>query len=148
MSAGPAVPSGTRLGKIAAPKAAAAELPSGCDAYALAVEPAAAVDVAAVARDLPDADALPAGTLVVMLPGGAAPSLTTRLLAALGRGKAVPRALRSSALVARGYVRVAAAPDETLGDLVWGYVPGVAGKTPADAGDDAGDDGNDDDDVT
>lgn len=133
---------GTRLGKIAVPRAAAAKLATGCDAYALAAPPATAVDVAAVARDLPDADALPAGTLVVMLPGGAAPSLTTRLLAALGRGKAVPRALRSSALVARGYVRVAAATDETLGDLVWGYVPGAAGETDA-----AGED-DDDDDVT
>jgi hypothetical protein len=52
------------------------------------------------------------------------PSLATRLLAALGRGRTVSRALRASALVAQGYVRVAAGVDkETRADLVWGYGP-------------------------
>lgn len=123
-----------KLTKIAAPKAV--KVAAGCDVYGVPVEPTAAVDVAAVARDLPDADDAPPGAVVVMLPGGTTPSLTTRLLAALGRGKTVPRALRSTALVARGYVRVAAAVDETLGDLVWGHAPIAAPSSPDDDDDD------------
>lgn len=100
-------------------------------AYAVALGPADAVDVASVARALPDPEELEPGTLLVVL--GAVvdpPSIASRLLAALGRGRTVPRALRSSALVARGYVRVAAGVDrETRSDLVWGYAPEGARPT-------------------
>jgi hypothetical protein len=55
-----------------------------------------------------------------------APSLGSRVLAALGRGRVVPRALRATALVARGYVDVGAAVDPaSRSDLVWGYTPGA-----------------------
>lgn len=93
------------------------------DAYAVALGPADAADVAALARALPDPDALSPGTLVVILPDVFdPPSFGRRVLAALGRGRTVSRALRASALVTRGYVRVAAGVDrETHADLVWGY---------------------------
>lgn len=94
-------------------------------AYAVALGPAESNDAAAIARALPDPDELPAGTLLLVLPHVVdAPSLAGRLLAALGRGRTISRALRSTALVARGYVRVAAGVDrETRSDLVWGYTP-------------------------
>jgi hypothetical protein len=94
-------------------------------ARAVALGPGDAVDVDSVARALPSADELPSGTLVVVLPQIVdPPSLASRLLAALGRGRTVSRALRASALVAQGYVRVAAGIDkETRADLVWGYSP-------------------------
>ena len=87
------------------------------------VGPADVVDVASLARVLPDPDTLPSGVLVVVLPHVVdPPSLANRFLAALGRGRTVSRALRASAMVARGYVRVAAGIDrETRSDLVWGY---------------------------
>ena len=110
-------------GRITAPLGAtfAADAP----AWAVAFGPNDAADVAAVARALPDPDELPAGALVVLLPEVVdAPSLASRFLAALGRGRTVPRALRSTALVARGYVRVAAGIDGKTGsDLVWAYAP-------------------------
>lgn len=95
----------------------------GAEAYAVVLGPADATSVAAVARALPDPGELPDGTLLVVLPHVIdAPSLASRLFAALGRGRTVSRALRSSALVARGYVRVAAGVDrESRSDLVWGY---------------------------
>lgn len=123
-----------KLTKIAAPRAV--KVAAGREVYAIAIGPAAAVDIAAIARELPDADDVPPGAVVVILPGGTAPSLTTRLLAALGRGKTVPRSLRSTALVARGYVGVAGAIDETLGDLAWGHAPIAAPSAEADSGDD------------
>lgn len=82
-------------------------------------------DVASVARALPDPATLDPGTRVVVL--GAlkeAPSLATRLLSAFGRGKNdVPRVLRCTALVARGYVRVGAAEDANGRDVAFGHVP-------------------------
>lgn len=100
-----------------------AKLSADALAYAVALGPPDVTDVAAVARALPDPDDLPAGTLVLVLPNVIGPpSLTGRLLAAMGRGETVSRALRATALVARGYVRVAAGVDrETRSDLVWGY---------------------------
>ena len=94
-------------------------------AYALALGPEDAVDVAAVAHALPDPDELPGGTLLFVLPQVVdPPSIGRRLLAALGRGRTVTRVLRSTALVARGYVGVAAGVDrESQCDLVWGYAP-------------------------
>jgi hypothetical protein len=100
-----------------------ATLDAEAAAYAVALGPADVVDVATVARALPDPDALPAGTLLLVLPSVVgAPSLAGRFLAAMGRGPTASRALRATALVARGYVRVAAGVDrETRSDLVWGY---------------------------
>jgi hypothetical protein len=100
-----------------------AKLDAEAPAYAVALGPADVIDVATVARALPDPDALPAGTLLLVLPNVVgAPSLAGRFLAAMGRGATASRALRATALVARGYVRVAAGVDrETRSDLVWGY---------------------------
>jgi hypothetical protein len=97
----------------------------GAAAYAVALGPADAADLASVAQALPDPDELPGGTLLIILPHIVdPPSLASRFLAALGRGRTVPRALRATALVARGYVRVAAGIDrESRSDLVWGYSP-------------------------
>jgi hypothetical protein len=110
-------------GRIAAPLGATftADAPD----YALVLGAADAASASTVARALLDPDELPAGTLLVVLPRVMdPPSLASRLLAALGRGKTVPRALRSTALVARGYVRVEAGIDrKTQSDLVWGYAP-------------------------
>jgi hypothetical protein len=84
-----------------------------------------AADVASVARALPDPTTLDPGTKVIVL--GAlkeAPSLASRLLSAFGRAKTdVPRVLRCTALVARGYVRVGAAEDANGRDLAFGHVP-------------------------
>jgi hypothetical protein len=111
-------------GRVAPPLGA--RFTSDASAYAVALGAADAVDVATVARALLDPDDLPAGTLLVVLPGVVdPPSLASRFLAALGRGRTVSRSLRSTALVARGYVSVAAGiDDETRSDLVWGYSAG------------------------
>lgn len=111
-------------GRITAPFGATF-LPEA-EACAVVLGPADVADVAAVARVLPDPDTLAPGVLVVVLPNVIdPPSLGNRLLAVLGRGRTATRALRASALVARGYVRVAAGTDsETRTDLVWGYVTG------------------------
>jgi hypothetical protein len=110
-------------GRVPAPLGA--RYATDADARAVALGPSDVTSVAAVAAALPDPDALPAGTLVVVLPDVVEPaSFGSRLLAALGRGRVVPRALRSSALVSRGYVRVAAGIDEpSRTDLVWGFSP-------------------------
>lgn len=96
---------------------------SEADALAVVLGTADARDVSSVARSLPDPDALAPGVLVVVLPNAVdPPSLATRLLAVLRRGPTVSRALRASAMVSRGYVRVAAGIDaDTRTDLVWGY---------------------------
>lgn len=108
-------------GRVSAPLGATF-LPEA-DARAVALGPADVADVAALARALPDPEGLASGVLVVVLPDVIdPPSLGNRLRAALGRGRTVSRALRASAMVARGYVRVAAGVDgETRHDLVWGY---------------------------
>ena len=81
--------------------------------------------VAAIMSKLPDPASLPAGTLVIV-PGEIASygrSLARTVLAVLGRTKTVTRARRCSALVARGYVDVGAAEDDTHADLAWEYAP-------------------------
>ena len=86
-----------------------------------------AKDVAAIASALPDPTTLEPGTRVSVLgTPKEAPSLATRLFAALGRGKApgVPCAWRCTALVARGYVKVGAADGRA-----WGFAPD-AGAAP------------------
>lgn len=102
-----------------------AKLTADAEAYAVALGPAESNDLAMIVRALPDPSDLPAGTFLVVLAAVIEPpSLTSRFLAAFGRRPVVSRALRSTALVARGYVRVAAGVDrETKSDLVWGYTP-------------------------
>ncbi|MBV9946363.1 MAG: hypothetical protein JOZ69_05920 [Myxococcales bacterium] len=75
-------------------------------------------DPAQVAAQLPDPGELPPGTPVFVL--GMARS-GPQLLRRLGMGTtAVARAPRCTALVARGYVGVAATADGARGDLAWG----------------------------
>lgn len=83
-----------------------------------------AASVASIMQMLPDPAELPAGTLV-LIPANItrARSIARSVLAVFGRTKTVARSLRCSALLARGYVRVGAADDETRADLAWGYVP-------------------------
>ena len=108
-------------GRVTAPLGAT--FAADAAAYAVAFGPADVTSIATVARALPAPDELPDGTLVVLLPHVVdPPSLASRFLSALGRGRTVSRAHRSTALVARGYVRVAAGVDrESRSDLVWGY---------------------------
>ena len=83
-----------------------------------------AASVATIARALPDPSTLAAGTKVIVLAAPDRPSLTARLLSAVGRGKAVPKAHRCTALLARGYERIGATQDPKEKDLAWGFVPG------------------------
>lgn len=84
-----------------------------------------AADIASIARALPDPSTLEPGTKVVVLgTPKEAPSLTSRLLSAFGRGRSdVPRVMRCTALVARGYVRVGAAEDANGHDRAFGHAP-------------------------
>ncbi len=114
---------GAKHARTRIPPPLGATFTADAEAHAVVLGPADVADVAALAHALPDPDALPAGVLVVVLPNVVdPPSLGSWLLAVLGRGPTVSRALRSSAMVARGYVRVAAGIDrETRSDLVWGF---------------------------
>jgi hypothetical protein len=76
-----------------------------------------------VAAQVPSAASLPAGTLVVVMPG----ALRARGLLAplLGpRREHLTVAARSTALLARGYVDIGCGVDtDGKTDLAWGYVP-------------------------
>jgi hypothetical protein len=93
-------------------------------ARTVALDPEVA-SVAAVVRALPDPDELEGGTLVILpAEAGGRRSLARTVLAAFGRTRTISRALRCTALVARGYVDVGAGVDpDTRADLAWGYVP-------------------------
>ncbi len=95
------------------------------NAKTVALGPNEIDDVGAAARALPDLAELEAGTLVLVIRELREPrSIARSVLAALGRSKTAPRAIRCSALVARGYVRVGAGIDpDTRADVAWGYVP-------------------------
>lgn len=132
-------PARPRAFRLVGPGAAAAagRLPSPLgapftddgDAVAVILDEAHATDLATVARALPAPSDLDPGMLVVVLPHASAPAskswlLASRFFAALGRGKTVPRVLRSSALLARGYVELGACVDDASRlDLAWGRVP-------------------------
>jgi hypothetical protein len=73
-----------------------------------------------VVAALPVPDTLPPSSLV-MLPVSAR-SFASSLLAMLGRNAGPSRAMRCTALVARGYVAVGAARTDDGEDLAWGYV--------------------------
>jgi hypothetical protein len=87
--------------------------------------------VGAAARALPDPSELEAGTLVIVSDEVRAErSLVSSVLGVLGRKKSVSRAIRCSALVARGYTGVGGSVDpDTRADVVWGYVAAKATKT-------------------
>jgi len=91
----------------------------GAEAIVVALE--ATEDAGALAAQLPDPEALAAGTLVIAVPGEAARGGLRRLFA---RAASISRRARATALLARGYVDIAAAhdPASTL-DLVWAYAP-------------------------
>ena len=84
-----------------------------------------AASVAAIMAKLPDPASLSPGALVVVPAEIASTgrSLARSVLAVFGRTKTATRARRCSALVARGYVDVGAAEDDTRADLAWGYAP-------------------------
>ncbi len=80
-------------------------------------------EVAEVIAQLPEIGSIPPGTKVVVAGRAATPSgLFARIF---GGKKTVPRAVRSSALLARGFVDIAAA-SEGDDDLVWGFTPASA----------------------
>jgi hypothetical protein len=74
----------------------------------------------AAAAQLPLARDLPRGRVVFVLPERAAPGgLLKRLFG--GAGAPIPRAVRATALLARGYADIGATVDaKTDLDLVWG----------------------------
>jgi uncharacterized protein with von Willebrand factor type A (vWA) domain len=77
-------------------------------------------DLATVARQVPDASTLAPGALVVVLGDAAA---SDGLLARLKRPARVARALRASALLARGFRHIGGGVDAASGhDLAWGWV--------------------------
>lgn len=94
-------------------------------AKTVALGPTEIEDVGVAARALPDPSELDGGTLVLVTSELRGPrSITKSVLAALGRTRTASRAIRCSALVARGYVRVGAGTDpDTRADVAWGYVP-------------------------
>jgi hypothetical protein len=76
--------------------------------------------LAEVADALPDPSTLTPGALVIVL-GELAPRGP---LGWLGSRVRVPRHVRSSALLAKGYTSIGGAVDpKTGGDLAWGYAP-------------------------
>jgi hypothetical protein len=88
------------------------------EADALCVVLHNAENVAAVAAQIPDG--LAPDALVIVMPHEAR---AAGLLAKLRPARQIPRDLRCSALLARGFVRIGAASDPKSGaDLVWGYV--------------------------
>lgn len=95
------------------------------EAFLVALGPADARDLEAVVRAVPPARDLPIGALVIVAAVTFdTPSFAVRLRSALGRGKVVPRSLRTSALLAQGYTRLGAAVDpDSRADIAWGFVP-------------------------
>jgi hypothetical protein len=103
-----------------------AVLQDGAGDLLVAASEDAARDVRSLAAALPAPEELTPGTLVVLLADAIAQaSITGRLLSALGRRRTLPRTLRCTALLARGYVDIGANTDPASGaDLVWGRAPG------------------------
>jgi len=81
-------------------------------------------DLGPIARQMPAADAMAGGRLVVVLESaGRTGGVVSRLL--LPRTK-VALAVRGSALLVQGYERIGAAVDRASGEqLVWGYAPAM-----------------------
>ncbi len=95
-------------------------------AIAVALDVAAGSEIGelpSAASQIPHASTVAAGTLVVVL-GDADrdDGLFARLFS--GGRTALPRAVRASALLARGYVAIGAGVDPASGlDLAWGFAP-------------------------
>ena len=89
------------------------------DAPALAIETDREDTLASIAERIPAASELSEGTAVVILgSAGRGRGLVAKLF---GKNDPVPRALRASALLVRGYRDIAASVDEASGhDLVTG----------------------------
>jgi hypothetical protein len=86
-------------------------------------------DVHAVARQIPGAEQVPPGTLVVVLGVGARQGARWLQWIA-GRAPAVTRSVRCSALLARGYTAVGGGVDHPASaDLAWGIAPPAAGRS-------------------
>jgi hypothetical protein len=105
-------------------------------AKVVVLDETSAASVATIMAALPDPQSLPAGALVIVpaeIGGASGRSFARSVLAVFGRVKAVTRARRCSALVARGYVDVGAAEDETRADLAWGRANGASASEEADA---------------
>jgi hypothetical protein len=82
--------------------------------------------VPSVAAQVPLASELAGGTLVVLLPTA---SQRRSLLRWFAAAVAIPRAVRCSALLARGYVDIGAGTDQATGaDLAWGSAPSGPGR--------------------
>jgi len=88
----------------------------------LAAHAQAVLSVVEVAGQLPDPTTLASGTLVMVL--AHAETETGTLGRLFGGGKRdIPRALRCSALLAKGYTRIGAGADTDRTDLAWGFSP-------------------------
>ena len=74
--------------------------------------------IGAVISQLPEVTSLPRGTRVVIL---GEPLRAGGIFARLFHRDVVPRAVRCSALLARGYVHIGAGHDARKRDLAWGY---------------------------
>jgi hypothetical protein len=86
-------------------------------------------DVDVVAGQIPGADEVPAGTLVIVLGVAASHGTMWRRLIA-GSPPAVARSIRCSALLARGYTAIGGGLDEApAADLAWGVAPRSAGTS-------------------
>jgi hypothetical protein len=121
------VPAGLRLVTLAAPSLRP-KPPFGLRAWQDSADAAAvvletegeAVDVDAVAAQLPPVAALPAGTCVFVL--GAALRKPRRWPGWGSRTVPVPRTVRCAALLALGYWRIGAAVDAiSRADVAWGF---------------------------
>jgi hypothetical protein len=72
--------------------------------------------------EVPDGATLAEGALLVVFGQAAGASFLTRIFASNAR--AIPRDIRATALLARGYVDIGAGVcTKTGADLVWGYAP-------------------------
>jgi hypothetical protein len=90
------------------------------DAAAIVVALESTDDHAAIADRLPDPATLADGTLVVVL--GDAYARRGLLAKLLPSDAPITRHARATALLARGYTRIAAGSDDAGGfDVVWGY---------------------------
>lgn len=92
------------------------------DAVLVTVDESDAHDATRLAAALPDPASLPPGTRVLVAADAASSrSLTGRLFAAIGRAQGIPRVVRCTALLLRGYDEVGGGFDpETSADLAWG----------------------------
>lgn len=78
------------------------------------------ISIADVISQLPEIGSMKTGAQVVILARSTPP--TGIFARVFGRKQHVPRGVRGSALLARGFVNIAAA-GEGDDDLVWGYAP-------------------------